>query len=294
MANDDVFGEIITGIKSGQVIPYLGPGALYGSVNKETHEAIPADSDSLIYAMNDGKPMAPKLMYEFARAAMNLELKRGRSFITRFLTKLYAENEWTRAPLHDHIASLKPHYVIDINRDTQLQDSYSDTPHTLIVGVSRIGGTDYRFKIFHYDGSAYSEVEQENADPSIPILFKPMGTPTPEANYVASDADYVDYITELMGGFAIPGFLKEYRKNKQYVFLGMRMKRDTERMVLSDISYDSSEPRGWALIPEPTAKEQRFCARQNITVIDADWTDLFQSDSEIVNESKAEAITVGC
>jgi len=43
------------------------------------------------------------------------------------------------------------------------------------------------------------EIPQEQVDSRLPILFKPMGTPKPEANYIASDADYVDYITELMG-----------------------------------------------------------------------------------------------
>jgi hypothetical protein len=288
---DNVYDEIIAGIKSGQVIPYLGPGALQGATNKTTGEAIPADSDSLIYAMNDGKPMAPKLMYEFPRAAMNLELKRGRSFVNKFLTKLYRDNEWTRSPLQEHISNLKPHYVIDINRDTQLQDSYRDIPHTLIVGISRIA-YDYRFKIYQYDGCSYGEVEQEQMDTSLPILFKPMGTPTPEPNFIASDADYVDYITELMGGFAIPSFLKEFRKNKQYVFLGMRMKRDTERMVLSDITFDADTPKGWALIPEPTAKEQRYCEKQNIVVVDADWSDLFKSLD--MQSDEEELTSVGC
>ena len=292
---DNVFNEIIDGIKSGQVIPYLGPQVLQGSTNKLTGEPIPADSDSLIYAMNDGKPMAPKLMYEFPRAAMNLELKRGRSFITKFLNKTYADTQWTRAPFHDCIAALKPHYVIDINRDTQLQETYQDIPHTLIVGISRVAGTDFRFKIYHYDGDSYGEVQQEQVDASLPILFKPLGTPLPEPNYIASDADFVDYITELMGGFAIPSFLKEYRPNKQYVFLGMRMQRDTERMVLSDISYGAGSPKGWALIPEPTAKEQRFCERQNIVVIDADWRELFRAtDFSIIAETNADVATVGC
>ena len=292
---DNVFNEIIDGMKSGQVIPYLGPGVLQGATNKVTGDPIPADSDSLICAMNDGKPMAPKLMYEFPRAAMNLELKRGRSFISKFLNKTYAETQWTRAPFHDYIASIKPHYVIDINRDTQLQDSYRDVPHTLIVGVARIGASDFRFKIYHYDGCSYGEVEQEQVDPGLPILFKPLGTPQPEPNYIASDADFVDYITELMGGFAIPSFLKEYRQNKQYVFLGIRMQRDTERMVLSDISYGSDSPRGWALITDPTAKEKRFCERQNIILVDADWRELLQdSDMRIISESNSELATVGC
>lgn len=295
---DSILSDILSGIKSGQIIPYLGAGALRGSVNIETGDAIPADSDSLIYAMNDGKPMAPKLMYEFPRAAMNLELKRGRTFISKFLTRVYQDEKWSRSPLHNHIAALKPQYVIDINRDTQLQDSYEGTPHNLIVGISRIGGTDYRFKIYHNDGESYNEVEQEAVDPSLPTLFKPMGTPRPSPNYIASDADYVDYITELMGGFAIPSFLKDYRKDKQYVFLGVRMQRDTERMVLSDITFGASTPRAWALIPDPTEKEKRFCARQNITVIDADWDELFdtqlESEQQIFNQARDETTSVGC
>lgn len=269
------FQDLISGINSGDIVPYLGPGVLTGSVNKESGEAIPADSDSLILAMNNGKPMAPRLMYEFPRAAMDVELKRGRSALHRFLETTYGQTDWTRAPLHDWLASIKPAYVIDINRDIQLQQSYADTPHTLIRGIARVGGTDYRFRIHHYDGVKYSdkEIDQNDVDTTLPVLFKPMGSPLPDSTYIASDADYVDYITELMGGFAIPSFLKEYRKGKQYLFLGLRMTRDTERMVLSDMIYASGEPSGWALIPEPNDKEKRFCKKMGIEVIEADLSE---------------------
>jgi len=68
-----------------------------------------------------------------------------------------------------------------------------------------------------------------------------MGSPRPVSNYIASDADYVDYITELMGGFAIPNFLKEYRKGKKYLLIGLPQNRDSERMVMNDIVYAASE-----------------------------------------------------
>jgi len=286
--------QLISGIRDGSIVPYLGSGALCGSVSVKDGEPIPADSDSLIYAMNNGSPMAPKLMYEFARAAMNLELKKGRSFITRTLNRIYAETEWTRSPVHEWLAGMHPHYVVDINRDTQLQDSYADTPHTLIVGLSRLGGTDYRFKIFSYTDGSYSETTQEAVDPSRPILFKPMGTPKPEALYVASDADYVDYISELMGGFAIPSFLKEYRIGKQYLFIGLRMQRDTERMVLSDIMYGAGKPAAWAMIPEPNAKERRFCKKMGIEIIEADISALMGCDAAITAEAGEETMLVGC
>jgi len=291
--SEAIFSTLLAGLKTGDIVPYLGPGILAGSTN-DKGDAIPADSDSLIYAMNNGQPMAPRLMYEFPRAAMHLELKRGRSFVNKFLSELYGETQWSRAPLHDWLAAIKPAYVIDINRDTQLQDSYAETPHTLITGISRIGGTDYRFKIYHYDGSSYTEKAQEDVDTSLPILFKPMGTPRPESHFIASDADYVDYITELMGGFAIPTFLKQYRPEKQYLFLGMRLTRDSERMVMSDITYGASSPRGWALIPEPNAKEARFCKRMGIEIIETDHTALMSADGTQVPAGMNEAQLVGC
>lgn len=269
---------IRAGLKDGSIIPYLGPQALTGSENIANGEPIPADSDSLILAMNNGRPMAPKLMYEFPRAAMNLELKRGRSFITRFLNKLYGETEWTRAPIHDWIKSIKPACVIDINRDLQLQQSYSDTPHNLMIGIARMGGTDFRYKLYQYDGSEYKEITNEEANAALPLLIKPMGSPQPEANYIASDADYVDYITELMGGFGVPKFFKEYRKEKRYLLLGLSLNRDTERMVLHDISLDRAAESGWAIIPDATDKEKRFCkTKLNMEVIDMPLAEFMQA-----------------
>ena len=285
--------ELALRLLEGELVPYLGPGALNGVRHRATGMAIPADSDCLILAMHNGRPVSPRLMYEFPRAAMDMELKRGRNAVTRFLTETYGNTDWTRAPIHDWLASIKPPYSVDINRDTQLQDSWANTPHTLIRGLSRIAGTDYRFRIHIHDGNGYHEVSQEQVDPSLPILFKPMGSPLPDPVYIASDADYVDYITELMGGFAIPDFLKACRKNRQYLLLGMRLNRDTERMVLADIIYSAGTPGGWALIPEPTGKERRFCKRLGIEIIEADIDELLACTRD--SDALMECInTVGC
>ena len=265
--------NILSGVLDGSVIPYLGAGALNGVTDKATGKAIPADSDSLILAMNNGQPMAPKLMYEFPRAAMNVELKRGRSAVNKFLDATYRDTQWSTSPLHAWLAQQKLPYIIDVNRDTQLQQQYASTPHTLIVGIARMSGKEYRFRIHHYDGTSYSAVEQEAVDTSLPVLFKPLGTPLPESNYIASDADFVDYITELMGGFAIPSFVKRSRQNKRYLLIGQRLNRDTERMVFSDIIFGADKPAGWALIPHPTDKEKRYLEKLNIEIVNADVAD---------------------
>ena len=269
--------KLIDGLKNGSIVPYLGPGVLADVTNATTGAPIPADSHSLILAMNDGRPMSPKLMYEFPRAAMNVELKRGRSTVTRFLTRTYGDTLWTRGAVHDWIRAIHPPYVIDINRDTQLQDSYARLKHNLIVGIARLGGTDFRYKLYYWDTVAYHK--SDVIDPNLPILFKPMGTPKPAPDYVASDADYVDYITELMGGFSIPPVVKALRKGKQYLLMGLRLNRDTERMVMSDIIYDAAQPAGWAMIQEPTDKERRYCKKLGLELIESDVFELIGAES---------------
>ncbi len=83
-----------------------------------------------------------------------------------------------------------------------------------------------------------------------------MGAPKPKPCYIPFDADYVDFIAELMGGFAVPSFVKTQRRDQRYLLLGMRLNRDTERMRLADLIYDPAAPAGWALIENATDKER--------------------------------------
>lgn len=155
------FSAIIDGLSNNLVAPYLGPSVLLDVKSKLNGIPISADSDSLILSMNLGKPMAPKLMYEFPRAALNQELNRGRSFVSQFLDKTYRDSKWTIASFHTWLAAQKPHYIIDINRDTKLHDVYADVKHTLIVGLARITGTDYRFKLYQYDSQNHAEITDD-------------------------------------------------------------------------------------------------------------------------------------
>ncbi|GAB2891433.1 hypothetical protein GCM10027046_20290 [Uliginosibacterium flavum] len=277
-----LLSEIIAGLKDGSVVPCLGAEVLADVVSPPTLARMPATSDELIYGLNDGKPMAQKLMYEFARAAMNIELKRGRASISNFLTKTYGETPWTRSALHDWIKHISPRYVIDINRDTQLLDSYAGIPHYLVQGCARMSGLLYRFNLYQSDGQRYTPIQPEDATEALPVLFKPLGSPLPQPSYIASDADYVDYITELMGGLAVPPFVKTLRLNKRYLFIGMRLDRDTERMVMSDLIAGAAPEGGWAFLPEPTRKEIKFCKRHNIMLIEESFQALMKEPDAAV------------
>ncbi|WP_404417603.1 SIR2 family protein [Marinospirillum sp.] len=274
--------SLLDALEAGRCVPVLGHQALEGITDTQGN-AMPADSDSLIIAMNNGRPMAPKLMYEFPRAAMNIELKRGRKAVTRFLDTTYRDTQWSASSFHQQLAGAGFDYLIDLNRDTQLQNFWSRTPHLLVVGVARIGGGTERYRLFQHDGEAYYPVTLETVDSSLPILFKPVGTPVPESLYIASDADYVDYLTELMGGFGMPPFLKQKRKGCQYLLLGLKLDRDTPRMLINDIVYDAGHPAGWACIQDPTPKEARFLERQGFEVLNLSHQDCLNAVLTEVN-----------
>lgn len=265
---------ILSGLRSGAVVPFIGAGALAEVTESGTGTPMPADSDSLILAMNQGKPMAPKLMFEFSRAAMHVELKRGRAALTRFLDGTYRDRVWTPSPLYQWLGSQPFPYLIDTNRDLLLQQAWSERAHLLVVGMARLGGSDYRFKLYRHDGTGYEPVEQDRVAAGLPVLFKPLSSPWPSSSYVASDADFVDYLTELMGGFAIPGLIKRWRTGRQYLLIGMNFHRDTERMLLSNITFGAAEPAGWAFIRHPSDKERRFLKRQGFILVEAEWSDL--------------------
>ncbi len=66
-----------SGLAGGSIVPCLGPGALADVSSLVDGPAIPGTSEQRILAMDGGRPMAPKLIHQFSRAAMNVELKRG-------------------------------------------------------------------------------------------------------------------------------------------------------------------------------------------------------------------------
>lgn len=268
----DTIQAIKKEIRNQTTVPYFGLGIFKGISTKEG-EQMPYDSDSMILMMNQGRAMPPRLMFEYSRAAMHLEQRRGVDYIQQMTNWIYTK-EFEPTPLHKAIVNMSPRYLIDTNRDTKLQELLAFEPHTLIIGKSRILDNDYRYEIFEYDveNQKYFQVEEEALDDAKKILFKPMGSPLPDPSFIISDADYVDWLTEAMGGFAVPSVLKTYRKTKKYLFLGTYFDRDTDRMVANELTLDLEG--GYVISDQELGKkEKKFIEKHNLEVIEMSLED---------------------
>jgi len=251
--------EIIKKLEEGQLVPFLGMGVFEGTVTSDGTK-LPYDSDSMILSLNNGRAMSPRLMYEYSRAAMSLEQRKGREFIIQMTNHIYSSKEYEVPKVYKWLASFKPKYVIDTTVDDSLQKVYSDCDHFLITGISRITADYDRFIIYKYEVAKkeYKEIPKEDLTLDLPILFKPMGSTKPDMNFIISDADFVDWLTEAMGGYAIPPILKEYRKGKEYLFLGMDFSKDTFRMVANEITIGLKGGITLLNKEELTKKEDKF------------------------------------
>jgi len=222
----------------------------------------------MILMMNQGRAMSQRLMFEYSRAAMHLEQRRGVDYIQQMINWIYTK-PFEPTPLQKAVFNMSPRFIIDTNRDTKLQELLAYEPHTLIIGKSRILNNDYRYEIFEFDvdNGKYFQVDEEALDDAKRIIFKPMGSPLPEPSFVISDADYVDWLTEAMGGFAVPSVLKTYRKTKKYLFLGTFFDRDTDRMVANELTLDLEG--GYVITDQELGKkEKKFIEKHNLEVLE--------------------------
>lgn len=267
--------EIKKELRNQSTVPYFGLGIFKGITTKEGEE-MPYDSDSMILKMNNGRPMSERLMFEYSRAAMHLEQRRGVEYMNQLINHIYTK-DFEPTSLQKAVVNMLPRYIIDTNRDSKIQELLAYTPHCLIIGKSRIMADKNRYETYEYDveNKKYFLVEDEVLDNAEKILFKPMGSTLPEPTFIISDADYVDWLTEAMGGFALPPVLKTYRKTKKYLFLGTSFDRDTDRMVANELTLDLEG--GYVITDKELGKkEKKFIDRHNLEVLEMSLEDFIK------------------
>ena len=99
-------------------------------------------------------------------------------------------------------------------------------------------------------------------------LYKPLGSIVPAKNFIVSDSDFVEVLTEIDIQTPIPPRVQELRTGANFLFMGCRFDHQLTRTYARQVMKRSSG-KHWAIIEGPlTRMEQKFIAEQNITRID--------------------------
>lgn len=258
---DEVKGKLA----EGSVIPYLGPGMLELVPGGPS---VPASPEALVERLVKKVSVPPKIRNNLTAAAQFIENFKHRKTLSNAMVEAFQAGVQPSA-LHGYMASLprKPLLIVDAWYDNAMEKSIAQGNRVWgqIQGVSQAEHFGTWVHYFRGNGSAAEEFEADTWDT---VLYKPLGSISPAHNFLVSDSDYVEVLTEIDIQTPIPPLVKQLRNGAGFLFLGCRFRNQLERTFARQIMKRSSDTH-WAVMPgKLTRNEARFLEEQNIRQID--------------------------
>lgn len=256
--------EISDGIGAGTVIPYLGPEVL--GLDPAGCQ-LPVTPEDLVRQLTARVSVPHKIRNNLTAAAQFIENFKHRKTLVGLLSEAFAPGAQPTV-LHRHLANLpkKPLLIVDTWYDDAMANALAGRGNWgQIQGISQ---SEHLGEWVHYFDDRGNRVEAREADTWHVVLYKPIGSATPAKNYIASDSDYVEVLTEIDIQSPIPPRVQELRTGSHFLFLGCRFSNQLTRTYARQIMKRSSD-RHWAVIEGSlTRMEQKFLEEQHITHID--------------------------
>jgi hypothetical protein len=254
-----ILSGAVAQMRAGHVIPYLGPGAA-----ELAAPAVPMNPEALAAFFGTKVALPRRARGNAWASAQHIESTRHRATVTALMADAFA-TPVAPTTLHRHFAALPLPLIVDSWYDDAMRsalDGRSDWGE--IQGITRAGiGEDrwYRF----YD-AAGQEVDRAEAKGWTTILYKPHGSVAPAKNFLISDADYVEVLTEIDIQTPIPDEVKARRTGRSFLFLGCRFNDQLLRTYARQVSKRSAETHYAVVEPDALSKnELRFLVSQGLT-----------------------------
>ncbi|MFZ0837319.1 MAG: SIR2 family protein, partial [Xanthobacteraceae bacterium] len=113
-----------------------------------------------------------------------------------------------------------------------------------------------------------AEAPRAVADSWTTLLYKPHGSIAPAKNFLISDADYVEVLTEIDIQTPIPEAVKDRRSDRGFLFIGCRFHDQLLRTYARQITKRSGTAHYAIVTPDALTKnELKFLVTQGITPI---------------------------
>jgi hypothetical protein len=252
--------EIRTALALGRVVPYLGPGLLAEGA------PVPASPEALATLITAKVSVPHKIRKRLTAAAQFIENFKHRKTLVNLLNTAFAPPVLP-VPLLQWLAT-HPEVVL-------LVDSWYDSSARRafkargdwgeVQGLSQAEHFGTWFGWYDADGNAATATQAAGWNS---LLYKPIGSVVPGANYLVSDSDYVEVLTEIDIQTPIPQEVQTRRSGSGFLFLGCRFTEQLQRSFARQIMKRSSD-RHWAVLPgELTRNEARFLTEQGIARLD--------------------------
>lgn len=254
-----LLANVAAGLRKGSIVPYLGPG-----VAELSKPDVPLTPDALAIFFGTKVALPRRARGNAWAAAQYIESNKHRSTVTALMAQAFAALVEPTA-LHRHLAALRLPMIVDTWYDGAMRAALGKCDEWgEVQGITRAGLGEFRWYSF-YDADG-NEVGSVAAGNWITVLYKPHGGVLPARNFLISDADYVEVLTEIDIQTPIPEVVKQRRIGRSFLFIGCRFDDQLLRIYARQITKRSANVH-YALV-EPDAlsrNELRFLLGQGLT-----------------------------
>ena len=256
---NDLPAAVIEGLEAGTLAPYLGPGLLALC----SGAAPPADPVALAGVLTARVSVPGKIRNRLTAAAQFIENFKHRKTLVKAMDEAFAVQAVPSA-LHRWLAALPAPLIVDAWYDDTLRTALSATggDWAEVQGLSQ--SEHFGTWTGWYDAAGAG---LPDAPDTKTVLYKPWGGHAPAGNYLVSDSDFVEVLTEIDIQTPIPALVQQRRAALGFVFLGCRFNDQLPRAFARQVMKRSAGPHYAVLAEEPTRMEARFLAEQGITRI---------------------------
>jgi len=255
-------------IAAGSVIPYLGSAML--SLCDDVQ--CPSTPEALAERMTAKASVPHKIRRRLTQAAQFIENFKHRKTVVSLMNEAYATSP-APSRLHLALAASGAPLLVDSWYDGTLLNAMQQTHPQggwgQVQGLSQSEHFGTWTAAYAADGSLFGSLD----GPALPqgwntLLYKPLGGRAPASNYLVSDTDFVEVLTEIDIQTPIPQPVQAMRSGRSFLFIGCRFNDQLARNFARQIMKRSSDTH-WAVLPDAlTRMEERFLAEQNIQRID--------------------------
>ncbi len=257
--------ELLTGIlaplRAGEIVPFLGPGLIELAEPK-----IPTTPEALA-AFFGAKVALPRRAKGNAwAAAQHIESMKHRSTVSALMGEAFGPAVAPGA-LHHYLASLNLPMIVDTWYDGAMRAALATRADWgEVQGITRAGiGEDRWYRFYDSQGAETTRTEAEDWKT---LLYKPHGSILPAANFLISDADYVEVLTEIDIQTPIPDAVKNRRTGRGFLFIGCRFNDQLLRTYARQVMKRSSARHYVIIDPDTLSRNEAwFLAVQGLTPI---------------------------
>jgi len=262
MDPQSLLGEAAAALRAGELVPYLGPG-----VSALGAQPVPLSPETLADWFGTKIALPKRARGNAWAAAQHIESYKHRNTVTALMAEAFA-TPVEPSPLHSYLATLALPLIVDSWYAAEMRQALAARDDWIEVqGITRAGiGEDRWFRFYRPDGS---DADAASAGNAATVLYTPHGSVIPARNFLISDADYVEVLTEIDIQTPIPEVVRDRRRTKSFLFLGCRFNDQLLRSYARQITKRSIDPHFAVVDMETLTRNERvFLEERNITPID--------------------------